>query len=213
MRLTAAEAHVLASRGDRDGSAQFGWLISPRHTVRNGQRHVQVQTPGQYPLSALISMPSWWSEITLEIMTSWVGKDGNRIGAPSATKHAVDIPTDFEPLEGMLLGIEQLGPELMESRLDPILLTACRPGFIVIPGRRLWRSTRVTLGYQTADAIAVLPNMKGIIAKFVEVQNQESLSEAEERKASFTRVLTSSTAPRWRIWQMTRPGLGSGRPN
>jgi hypothetical protein len=84
---------------------------------------------------------------------------------------------DFGPLEALLLGIEQLGPELMESRLDPVTLTACRPGAIVIPGRRLWRSTKVTVGYQTADTISVLPNMKGIIARFDRVQNQMSWDE------------------------------------
>jgi hypothetical protein len=163
-----------------DGSAEFGWLISPRHTAIVGQRQVQVQTPGQYPLSALVSLPSWWNQVRLEVTTSWIGKDGEIVKAAEPVEHVVDVPTDFEPLEAILLGIEQLGPELMESRLDPVLLTACRPGDIVIPGRRLWRSTKVTLGYQTANSIAVLPNMKGIIARFSEVQNQVSVSEAED---------------------------------
>jgi hypothetical protein len=104
--------------------------------------------------------------------------DGSPItGTERQWRYVVDIPADFEPLEASMLGIEQLGPELMESRMDPVTLTMCRPGSIVIPGRRLWRSTKVTLGYQTADAISVLPNMKGIIATFREVQNQMSTSE------------------------------------
>jgi hypothetical protein len=70
----------------------------------------------------------------------------------------------------------------MESRLEPVRLTACRSGAIIIPGRRLWRSTRVTVGYQTANEISVLPNMKGIIAKFDMVQNQMNMSEAKETK-------------------------------
>jgi hypothetical protein len=37
---------------------------------------------------------------------------------------------------------------------------------IVIPGRRLWRSTVVMLGSQKADEIFVLPDMNGIVATF-----------------------------------------------
>ena len=188
--LERRNAVVGFSTFTNDGSAEFGWLISPRHTAIVGQRQVQVQMPGQYPLSALVSLPSWWNQVRLDITASWIGKDGEIVKAAKKdgeivkaakpVEHVVDVPIDFEPLEGVLLGIEQLGPELIESRLDPILLTACRSGDIVIPGRRLWRSTKVTLGYQIANSIAVLPNMKGIIARFSEVQNQASVSEMSD---------------------------------
>lgn len=159
-------------------SPEFGWAIAPRGTSLDGTRPAYVQTPAQYALSALVSIPSWWSKAEFHVTTTWIGKDGESIkGTRRRWAYVVDVPMDFEPLEASLLGIEQLGPELMESRLDPVVLTACRPGAIVIPGRRLWRSTKVTLGYQTADAISVLPNMKGIIATFHEVQNQMSLEE------------------------------------
>ena len=203
--LERRNAVVGFSTFTHDGSAEFGWLISPRHTAIVGQRQVQVQTPGQYPLSALVSLPSWWNQVRLEITTSWIGKDGEIVKAAKkdgeivkaakSVEHVVDVPIDFEPLEGTILGIEQLGPELIESRLDPILLTACRLGDIVIPGRRLWRSTKVTLGYQTANSIAVLPNMKGIIARFSEVQNQASVSEMSETADGALEILRTV-----RVW-------------
>jgi hypothetical protein len=167
-----------ASMADDRRSPEFGWSIAPRGTSLDGMRLAHVQTPAQYALSALVSIPSWWSRVEFDVTTAWVGKDGAPImGTGRPWKYFVDIPTDFEPLEASMLGIQQLGPELMESRLDPVALTMCRPGSIVIPGRRLWRSTKVTLGYQTADAISVLPNMKGIIARFNEVQVQMSIEE------------------------------------
>jgi hypothetical protein len=163
---------------EESSHAEFGWVISPRLTSLDGLRHAYVQMPAQYALSALVSIPSWWNTATFKVTTSWVGKDGAPIAKTATSReYDVDVPMDFEPLEALLLGIEQIGPELMESRLDPIMLTACRSGAIVIPGRRLWRSTKVTLGYQTANAISVLPNMKGIIATFEPVQNQISLEE------------------------------------
>lgn len=159
-------------------SAEFGWMISPRLTTPDGLRQAVVQTPAQYSLSALVSIPSWWNKAKLEVTTGWADKHGTLMPSTAqVSEYVVDVPMDFEPLEALLLGIEQLGPELMESRLDPVMLTACRPGAIVIPGRRLWRSTKVTLGYQTADTISVLPNMKGIIARFDRVQNQMSWDE------------------------------------
>lgn len=166
-----------ASMAEDRRSPEFGWAIAPRGTSLDGLRPAYVQTPAQYALSALVSIPSWWNKAEFDITANWVGKTGETAGPSRSWKYVVDVPMDFEPLEASLLGIEQLGPELMESRLDPVALTACRPGWIVIPGRRLWRSTKVTLGYQTADSISVLPNMKGIVAKFNEVQNQMSLEE------------------------------------
>ena len=164
-------------------SLEFGWSIAPRGTSLDGMRSAYVQTPAQYALSALVSIPSWWGEARFHVTTAWVGKDGLLISETQRSwDYVVDIPIDFEPLEASMLGIEQLGPELMESRLDPVWLTMCRPGSIVIPGRRLWRSTKVTLGYQTADAISVLPNMKGIIATFREVQNQMNIEEEWDLK-------------------------------
>ena len=54
--------------------------------------------------------------------------------------------------------------------MEPMVVTACRPASLLLPGRRLWRSAVVTLGSQVADEIQVLPNMRGIIAKFDQVE-------------------------------------------
>jgi hypothetical protein len=119
--------------------------------------------------------------VRLEVTTRWIGRDGTATEeTPVLEKPVVQLPADFEALEPLLLDIEQIGPELMDARLDPVLLTACEPGAILIPGRRLWRSTKVTLGHQQADSISVLPNMKGIIARFDRVRNP--LSVPEEQK-------------------------------
>ena len=60
-------------------------------------------------------------------------------------------------------------PAISTARLDTHTLRPCRPGSIVIPGARLWRSTRVTIGAQRADRIEVMPDMQGVIAHFNEV--------------------------------------------
>lgn len=159
---------------DNNHAARFGWIIAPRVPEQNGVKRHDL---GQYSLSALVSMPSWWDSISLKVTTSWLGRDGAPVKAPQTNEYSIRVPVDFESLETTLMGVDQQRPELAELHLDPVLLTACSPGSIVIPGRRLWRSARVTLGYQTADEISVLPDMKGIIATFHNVQNQATLKE------------------------------------
>ena len=185
-----------------DAPAEFGWMISPRQMAGDGQQMVRLQVPAQHSLSALVSLPAWWNEVNLEVTVSWVGPDGKPVGedAGPAMKYTVDLPVDFEPLETMLLEVQQLGPEIMESRLDPVMLTSGREGAIVIPGRRLWRSTRVTLGYQVAEEITVLPNMKGIIAKFKCVENQASPAEKTDWESTHKRGIPLEVPRAVRVW-------------
>ena len=155
---------------------RFGWVILPRYRALDGRRAVYIQGVSQYALSALLSIPSWWSDVRLEITRSWLDPDGTTRDA-RVTLVDVQLQPDFDALEGSLLVANQLGPVLMETQQDPVLLTACASASIIIPGRRLWRSSVVTLGSQTADEISVLPNMKGLVAKFREVENQSSDAE------------------------------------
>jgi hypothetical protein len=50
----------------------------------------------------------------------------------------------------------------------------------VIPGQNLWRNPVVLLGSQQADEVSVLPDMRGIVAKFKEIKLQRPKG-AEER--------------------------------
>jgi hypothetical protein len=185
----------------KDVNAQFGWIIAPRQLGADGQDLPFRQAPTQYSLSALVSVPAWWDRVHFRVSTAWIGADGNRLSSPEPpADFFIDLPTDFESLEALLIGIEQIGPELMDVRLDPVLLTACQPGAILIPGRRLWRSTKVTLGYQAADEISVLPNMKGIIAKFDMVQNPLSIEEAHELDKAENRAKPRQIQRTVRVW-------------
>lgn len=177
-------------------AAEFGWFLYPRQLGFEGVRPAYLHVPAQRSLSALVSIPSWWNQVRLQVTASWLGDRGQVLSETTWPEYEVDIPADFEPLEPVLLGIEQLGPELAESRLDEVALTACRPGAIVIPGRRLWRSTKVTMGYQTAEAISVLPNMKGIVAHFKVVENQMSREEERSMQRNGTREIQRTV----RVW-------------
>jgi hypothetical protein len=170
--------------------AEFGWIIGPRESRLEANRTVSFHGPAQHSLSALVSVPSWWSEVNLRVSTDWIDSDGEPGTEPSKpVEDTVDLPIDFEPLERALLEVQQAGPELFDLGLDPVRLVACTNGAIVIPGERLWRSTVVTLGTQRADEISVLPDMKGILARFLPVENQATPEEMQGSPRSIERTV------------------------
>ena len=169
--------------------ATMGWLIGPRYKISDDPdglvtfRHV----PTQNTLTGIVSVPSWWRELVLVTRTFWMDEngveytqDGKPLTADADNGHEVKItlPADSTSIYAVL------DPKRREPRVDHAAeaheqdeLMACRQGTVVIRGTQLWRSTVVTLGGQKADSISVLPNMKGIIATFNEVQ--PSISGAE----------------------------------
>jgi hypothetical protein len=70
------------------------------------------------------------------------------------------------------LGFEVIDEPSLDADQEPQVLQAGYAGEILLTGGRLWRSTEVTLGSQAAERITVLPNMKGIIARFECVRPQ-----------------------------------------
>ena len=153
----------------------FGWVIAPRN--RGVQKSEQIDQ--QYPLTVVISVPSWWRSIELDIETCWLPRsDVNKIArtddgdiqlcksvAEKPNSTVVRLPGVVEELSRKL-GFEVLQEPNLTGVQDLPELQIGQPGSLVLMGMRLWRGTEVTLGTQQASSIVVLPNMKGIIAKF-----------------------------------------------
>lgn len=152
----------------------FGWALGPHLMGADG---AQAQVDEQYGLAALISVPSWWRSVKLEIQTCWKNRkdlpqpiekpEDVCIGGSTVQKHA-----DIVRLPGVASDISRkLGFDIIqEPHLNPIqerqILQVGYPGDILLAGGRLWRSTAVTLGSQQANSINVLPDMEGIVAHF-----------------------------------------------
>jgi len=165
-----------ADGNDINRSAIIGWVISPQFMSNNTGR--MIQAPQQQSISALVAIPSWWDKAKIEVTTKWVSENGNiEKDKIKTTKYDIHLPQNFKPLETDILKRVNQGPALYDSGQEPILLSACTPGKIIIRGKRLWRSTMVTLGSQIADQIMVLPNMKGIVAYFDTIENQSTIQE------------------------------------
>jgi hypothetical protein len=155
--------------------ARFGWAILPQSSEGNG--FFKAQQPESYAVSALVALPGWWKTAHLEVRTCWVAQSDLQpqldldkfCGSfAEADTHRFDIrlqsPSgNVDLMENLRFFVEKAPAIYLTA---PPFVEAGRPGAIRIPGTRLWRSPVVLLGEQQADSIEVLPDMKGIIAKF-----------------------------------------------
>ena len=175
----------------------FGWIIGPKYLFsnRNNNKIQFYHAPVQNSLSAVISVPSWWTALDLEIDTCWVnpkeisqikrstrqgvteGSDRSHIEAlcdprNASENHKVDVnylirlPGSAEELPRKFgYEIERV-PAITNAGILADFYVGQAKASLIIQGHELWRSTVVTMGHQKADNIEVLPNMKGIIATF-----------------------------------------------
>ncbi len=163
----------------------FGWLIAPDRGADNDSFRFQ---PLQKSLSALVSIPAWWTEINVDVETSWVGLDGSSeptncaerkkdapVVVPSCYRYTIGLPTDMQLLDDLIVKTSNRVPTIDALDVpDEVNVGLCNYASIAIPGSRLWRSATVTLGGQEATRIVVLPNMRGILAEFDKIRTTES---------------------------------------
>ncbi len=161
--------------------AAFGWIIGPRFQIEgNNARFRHVVTEDD--VSAIISVPSWWKWAEANITTCWM--DERAIRTRSHPRDGFDGYTDCKdkrrtnlpPIRLPATSTEvarKLGLDVVRrpsvAKLRNIVVREGERADILIRGNHLWRSTVVTLGGQPADNITVLPDMKGIVARFERV--------------------------------------------
>lgn len=106
-----------------------------------------------------------------------------------------NVPPDYTALDGVLIGADLFtGPRI--NAFDTADCVAVDPrGFtIAIPGERLWRSTVVTLDGQRATEIEVMPDMRGIIARFGYRLSETGFENVDKVPMRATRTLTVWTS-------------------
>jgi len=157
-------------------STLFGWLLGPEYFQELARRRGEFQ-PDQLALSAIVSVPSWWTRALISVRTCWLSSPSVEEAKTKCveddsgwgTTYPIMLPGDARgvsralsfivPHEPLVTGpSEIIGPKATFS--------VGQPGKVLIEGSRLWRSTVVTVGGQTADRIVVLPNMEAIVAEF-----------------------------------------------
>ena len=139
------------------GAVEFGWVIGGQGRMESTQKSGL----------ALVSVPAWTNELSVHVDTGWVRGSG-ALAVTGSYDFTVPIPPDYEAFDAFVGGSRVRHEPRISNDLVARhqVLEACDDVSIIIPGFRLWRSTVVTLGSQVATRITVLPNMRGIIAKF-----------------------------------------------
>ncbi len=158
--------------------AAFGWIIGPRFDIEGDVprfRHVTTGTD----VSAIISVPGWWKWAEAKVTTCWM--DEREVRTKSRVRDGFDLYADCKgkdsielPPIGLPGNVNEVARKLRldvvrrPSVSNPVGVSVAEGARadILITGNHLWRSTVVTLGGQPADNIVVLPDMKGIVARF-----------------------------------------------
>jgi hypothetical protein len=186
----SSTSSVLVGYGDgaslHEEKVEFGWMMS-------GEGNME---PLQKTQMALVSVPAWTSELQLKVITGWLDRNSNEESSRSM-RMSVPLPPDFEAFDSFVGGNQvRRQPKILDDFMEKhIEIEACQDAQLLIPGFRLWRSSTVTLGSQKADRIAVLPNMRGIIADFKPVSIPSKVPDGDSNIVNVKlRVWTSEGA-------------------
>jgi hypothetical protein len=162
--------------------ARFGWMFGPKFAI-DEKRGVRFRhTPFQSDVSAVISVPSWWRQATASVTSCWIDdREVERlVVSRSGFSSFQSCQSGSERLYTIRLpgGVTEIARKIgLEVVRRPSVIQlvsgtvkAGEPAEFMIMGNHLWRSTVVLLDGQAADQIVVLPNMRGIVARFHSVR-------------------------------------------
>lgn len=182
--------------GRKASQAKIGWHVLPRdlQATEDGSDRPYL-APKQIPMTALVSLPAWWEKISLTVSRAWVDGQGKVTRLPDEDQgkpaYPIDLPTNFETLDASLFTNADSGPVLIDWQLPRLAVRPCLPFSVTLLGRRLWRSTVVTLAGERANRVLVMPNMNGIIATFERAPLPGNLSENDQGYYAQLTVWTS----------------------
>ena len=162
------------SRGDQ-WEPVVGWIMDPGAGAVDSAALDFVATTES--VLAIVSVPAWWTELNLEVAMEHLGRWGDDPVYQETQDYKVQLPYRADSIDTLLIADTRRGPVITSAECTAVEATPKREGdseaasappsvHIMIRGRHLWRNTVVTLGGVKASAIEVLPNMKGILARF-----------------------------------------------
>ncbi len=204
-------------RRQSDVATHFGWMILPRANMADEIGN-DAQVDDSVLVSALVSLPSWWGRAQIEVETCWMERnevsdmlqvedlcsstdeEGQSIGI-SKQDHImhVKLPGTAEEVLSRMAFFPLKTPYLTEGRGQANVVEVGRPGHVTLVGSRLWKNPRVRMGHQWADSVEVLPDMRGLIARFACIEPEPGLAAIEVGNGSGNRLRSAGNRP-VRIW-------------
>jgi len=184
LELTASVSHL------RQRKTTISWLVYPDNALWFVSRH----TPRNIPLSAIVSLPSWWPGVQITTETCWLRPKRLQVSSGRTLCPAYQTPKWFgielperpaarstarvetRQIMPLPFSLDDVLPKLgfflvrfpYIDRLNPdeINLETGREVQLRLTGKRLWKNPRVRIGEQWNSRIEVLPDMEGILATF-----------------------------------------------
>lgn len=149
------------------GEGLFGWVIGPRASLDPKGRVDMQQLLKPYDLSVDLSIPGWWSELELDITTTWAPSSallagGALPGAPQRIK----VPLANFPEQAItnyLLEGGRKDVRIVSVQGGPV--NGCMPSTLLIQGDNVWRTEKVMVIGQIVggEAIKIAPDMRGVL--------------------------------------------------
>ncbi len=161
-------------------TTHFGWMILPRReaATESGQ---EAQVDDSVLVSALVSLPSWWGRVRVDVDTCWMEREQvsgileseDLCETPTADgvrkqQHVlyVKLPGTADEVLSRMAFFPLKAPYLNDDMAQTNVVEVGREGVVTLVGSRLWKNPRVRLGHQWASSVEVLPNMRGLVARF-----------------------------------------------
>lgn len=163
------------SKSESDGtySANFGWVLGPHFGIADdGKNSHYRHTLTFNSLSAVLSIPGWLSEVTLEASPSWVNEDGSLGAQGFPKKLPVRLNPDFSTIAEVLANKPTRVPKPFTYQI--LTFDEGSTANVIIPGQNLWRNPMVFIGSQKADDFGVLPDMRSLWAQFKDLKLQKT---------------------------------------
>ncbi|WP_420335437.1 hypothetical protein [Roseibium sp.] len=167
----------------RQRKTTISWLIYPKDEGFLTSRHVAQSVP----LSAIVSLPSWWPGVRIVTETCWLRPklmraESGRSLCPA--KRSTVVPEkqlesgrrDASQVLPLPYNVEDVLPKLgfflirypYIDSFEPsdITLESGREVKLRLTGKRLWKNPMVRIGEQWQTKVEVLPDMRGVVATF-----------------------------------------------
>ena len=158
----------------------FSWVLGPSFRLSDDGRIQHFRhSPAQRIVAAELSLPAWMDRLRINYRTYWLREDelaARTTPAAERSSHAghftLDLPA--QPAEALAAIDDRYLREPQVDDFQIVRVTEGAEARVLISGRHLWRSTEVLIGAQRADQLTILPDNRGVIATFKQIQPPES---------------------------------------
>lgn len=161
----------------RQRQTTISWIVLPKDEGIWGTRH----SAQSVPLSAIVSLPSWWPGVRIVTETCWLrpkrmhAESGRRLcpntkedvqGSHRHTAQILPLPYNLEDVLPKLGFFLIRYPYVDRFESSDITLESGREAQLRLTGKRLWKNPKVRIGEQWHTKVEVLPDMRGVVATF-----------------------------------------------